>query len=348
MRALLAWTAQALREWTWMHTLAGVSLGCLALFNMSGALFFPADFKWARNLSYNILQFGLPFLLWLGVADRAVLAGVGAAWAYGLALIVTVASGVWLLGPALSPLFSAEPEWSFLNDMGLFLNVFVPFAMVTLGYAHWRSAMRSRERLQSAYLARARHEQQVQAARLLALQARVDPQLLFDSLQRIRSDVQAKAGDAETILNDLIALLRTMQPHAQATSSSLLRELQLVQAYARVAQLPSLGEPGLTLQCEPDSLSAAFAPMVLLPLMRQMAEAAPGTGWCIRAHVADSRLSLVIAAQQNNADAQAAFCALDAKAIAARLQAVHGDSAQLDIEPHMPSLRINIAYRTEP
>ena len=47
-------------------------------------------------------------------------------------------------------------------------------------YARWRAAQQSMRLVQANETQRARTAQRLQSARLLALQARVDPQLLFD------------------------------------------------------------------------------------------------------------------------------------------------------------------------
>ena len=52
-------------------------------------------------------------------------------------------------------------------------------------YAYWRVTQRAMRRAQAGETERAYSEQRVQTARLLALQSRVEPQLLFDTLGRV-------------------------------------------------------------------------------------------------------------------------------------------------------------------
>jgi LytS/YehU family sensor histidine kinase len=252
------------------------------------------------------------------------------------------------LGPALAPFFSAEPGWSSSHDIALFLNTLMPYAIVSLGYAHWRDTLRTRSRLSAARLGRAQHEQHLQASRLLALQARVDPQLLFDTLRRIRAEVNTGGIGGEAILNDLITLLRTMQPHAAATSSSLVRELDLLRAYGRVAQIQSLIEPELQLQCHPDTLHTVFAPMLLLPLLRELTDAAPASRWRLGATHAQQRLKITVTAQLHTAASQAAFAKLEPGAYLRRLQAVHGASASTHIHAAQSLLTLELPYTTAP
>jgi hypothetical protein len=242
-----AWWRDTWREWGWVHTAMGLLLGSLALFNMGTLLFYSGEFNVLRAWVYNVCEFGLPGVLALRMADRAAADGVPRVLAYGTALVGVIVMGVWLIGPLMFPIIGGEDNWNSRNDVMLALSLLLPLSLGTVAYAHWRRCHETLQRLQGAEVARAREEQQLQSARLLALQARVEPQFLFDTLQRVldllpagdvalqaRPSEQTSALPSEQLLANLCDLLRIMQAAPDTTVSTAAREQALAQAYARV------------------------------------------------------------------------------------------------------------------
>jgi hypothetical protein len=113
-------------------------------------------------------------------------------------------------------------------------------------------------------------------ARLQALQARVDPQLLFDMLDAVRRSYADDASRAERLLDELIAFLRAALPRLRTTSSSVSREAELARAYARLRALASATDISLTLHVSADLMGARFPPGVLLPLIDDALRIRPG------------------------------------------------------------------------
>ena len=341
----LAWFTDTLREWSWRHVALGMMVGSLALFNMGGMLFWPADFPFARSWVYNVFEFGLPFVFFVRVADRAVADGVPRWLAYALVVLGVIAIGVWVIGPLIFPIIGGDPDWGIDKDVHLAFSLLLPFAVATVAYANWRRERDTLERLHSAEIARARQEQLVQSARLLALQTRVEPQFLFDALHRVRNLIEPSAAAAERLLGDLIALLRTMQPAAGATASTLAREIGLVQAYARASEAAALQEPRLQMHAHDDALQARFAPLVLLPALRSLVGDAPDSHWQVGAMCIDGRLRMVITPSANLASAVTALTSLDCTSLQQRLAAVHGGDARLAVSTSdSPALHIDTAH----
>jgi hypothetical protein len=342
------WLVESLREWSWRHSAIGVLVGALALFNLGGAFFFPDDFAYGRNLAYNICEFGLPYVLALRIADRAVADGVPRALAYSAAVLAVIAIGVWVIGPLLLPLIGGEAEWTAADDTALAFGLVLPFSIGTVAYAAWRRERDTQARLQAAEVSRAQQEQQLQSARLLALQARVEPQFLFDALARVREGIApdaAESGVAERRLGDLIALLRALQPAAGATASTLGREFDLVRAHARTSEAAALQPPRLVLQAAETALRARFAPLVLLPALRALVGDAPQAGWQVQAVSANDRLHLTIAPRSIDAAAITALQVLDSRVFAERVMAVHGRGAALAVSGGAaPALHIDVPY----
>jgi hypothetical protein len=381
MNSPLLWLRHALRGWGWLHTSMGLLLGTLALFNMGALLLYSGSFNAHRAWVYNVLEFGLPGVLALRMADAAVAGGARRWLAYSVAVVVVICTGVWVIGPLLYPLLGGETEWGLRQDVMLALNLALPFSVGTVAYAHWRQGSDRLLRLQNAEVARATEERLLQSARLLALQARVEPQLLFDTLGRVRdasspsphssaavpADTPAKDG-AGQLLDDLCALLRALQPAAGATASTLAREWALVQAYARVAAMPALLPPRLQwvdqpLHVEQRPVSATdlsgyapaarLAPLLLLPALRSLVGDAPQDPWRLLAVAAAGRLRISIQPLVPTLASGVALAALDVNTLRSRAQAVHGPDAsvavQVNVDPHTPTACvIDLALSFEP
>jgi hypothetical protein len=337
----LFWLRETLREWGWMHTGMGLLLGSLALFNMGALLFYSNEFAFQRAWLYNVLEFGIPGVLALRVADRASADGVPRVLAYGVAVVGVIAAGVWVIGPLMFPLIGGEADWNSANDVILAFSLLLPLSLGTVAYAHWRRGSDTLQRLQNAEAARAREEQSLQSARLLALQARVEPQFLFDTLKHVMHRVGDGDSDsdgdgpgpsmpaAEQLLADLSALLRAMQLAVGATASTVERELALVQAYARAADAPALQAPRLHLHSDADAASARLAPMLLLPTLRQLVGDAPAGAWRVQVSAPAPRLHIHIRPKAPDRATTVALNALDISALQARAHAVHGPDASL-------------------
>jgi Histidine kinase len=335
----LHWLRESLREWGWAHTSIGLLLGSLALFNMGALLFYGGDFNFSRAWIYNVFEFGLPGVLAMRMADRAAADGVPRGLAYGMAVLLVIVLGVWVIGPLMFPAIGGEPDWTARNDVTLAFSLLLPASLGTVAYAHWRRGSETLQRVQAAEVARARQEQLLQSARLLALQARVEPQFLFDTLQRVRDEINGAAPAAEQRLADLSALLRAMQPAVGATASTVEREWALVQAYARAAEAPALRPPRLQWQAERLAASARLAPLLLLPALRQLVGDASAGQWRLQAVVVQQRLRITVAANAPDWATRVALQALDTAALQGRLHAVHGPDARLfaatGAEPHL-------------
>jgi len=104
-------------------------------------------------------------------------------------------------------------------------------------------------------------------ARLQAMQARIDPQLLFDMLDAVRRSYEDDASRAERLLDELIAFLRAALPRLREASSSVPREAESARAYARLRALAGARDVGMTLSVSAALMDARFPPGVLLLLL---------------------------------------------------------------------------------
>jgi hypothetical protein len=336
---------ETLREWGWRHFAWSLIVGSASAFNMGGMLFLNPEYSLFEIWCWNVTQFGFPYVFMLRIADRAVAAGALRPLAYSIVVLLSVALGVWVFGWMLVPVFGANDAWTTREDFGLAATRLLTLGMGTLVYAHWRREHDTLARVRAAEVERVRKGQLVQAARLLSLQARVEPQFLFDTLGRVRDAIDRSLGTAEQLLGDLIALLRAMQPAAGATASTVAREFDLVRAYARASQAPALQPPRLVLEAEGDALYARLAPLVLLPALRSLVDGAPATGWRVGAACVGDRLRLAVRPSVADATATTALQVLDVGTLRERLNAVHGRDALLLVSADVPTaLQIEVPF----
>jgi hypothetical protein len=119
--------------------------------------------------------------------------------------------------------------------------------------------------------------QQMAHAQLQAIQARVDPQLLFDMLAAVKRFYEQDAARAEQLLDELTAFLRAALPRLRSARSTLEVEFGLVGCYVRL--LRSAHDAPIALQVTlPDMLETEEFPAgLLLPLLTPAQGALPRT-----------------------------------------------------------------------
>jgi len=146
----------------------------------------------------------------------------------------------------------------------------ISLVMVLLYFAHLR---RSREheqaaaRLAAAQAAQRDARRRVVQARLQEVQARIDPQVLFEMLDTVRRLHERDAARAERFLDELIVFLRAALPRLRTAWSSLLREVELARAFVSLHALADADGPEMATEVAPDAMHARFPPGVLLPLL---------------------------------------------------------------------------------
>jgi hypothetical protein len=142
--------------------------------------------------------------------------------------------------------------------------------MAWLFFAHLGRSRRHQQasaRLSAAQAAQRHARNRIVQARLQEVQARIDPQVLFEMLEAARQLYQRDAQQAERLLDELIAFLRAALPRLRTPSSTLLREVDLARAYVRLHALAGEFEMEMTVDIAPDTIHARFPAGVLLPLL---------------------------------------------------------------------------------
>jgi len=245
-----------------------------ALLSVLAAVFSPAGLILMFEGSRLSLQFAnllsgrwvctmLPLVFAAMVADEAYRDGVQPVVAYGTALMFG-----WVAG-ALLDLLGANTLGLWAFNMWRVKNLLAQGSLCIAIYAYWRTTQHALERIQTSEADRMRDRQQLLAARLMALQARVEPQFLFDALSRIGELHERDPHAADAMLADVIALLRAMLPLGNARTSTVAREFALAEAWLRVQR--HLGRPlEVEMAASPLAAGSGIGALLLLPLLQEL------------------------------------------------------------------------------
>ncbi|MBL8277214.1 MAG: histidine kinase [Pelomonas sp.] len=148
------------------------------------------------------------------------------------------------------------------------LWVFMP-ALMIVGVLEFRTVRRRQE--QAAQHLLREHSQlrrHALGARLAALQAQVDPALLFDALVSVEQAYDRQDASASARLERLIRHLRVALPRLREAGATLGAEAELIASYLDL--LRDLHGSAPAFDCELGSLGATpLPPMLLLPLVQR-------------------------------------------------------------------------------
>jgi hypothetical protein len=195
----------------------------------------------------GLLLTGVALVLAVSIADAYVRRGARPIKAYGAAVFVSavVTSIVnWYLTLALGGQnwFDPDVPLAVQRTEMLFTSVLqiVQSGFVVAAYLQWREREGMSRRLQASQLRRARDEQHMQQTNLRALQARIEPELLFAALHRVGELAETASARADRLLDDVIALLRLLMPGdvvvGNRLDATVEDELAIAVAYARVRE----------------------------------------------------------------------------------------------------------------
>jgi|GEM_PF-1381636 len=282
------------------------------------------------------------------VADRAVDEGAPRRNAYVMAALVGCLIGILLSEPLnwawrkylLPDLWPTQRTWLHGTPSLYFHPIFALTHWLLIGgsavflYADRRAARKTAQLLLTAELDRVRRSKVALESRLQAMQARVEPQFLFNTLAQVERLYESDPAMAGRMLDDLISYLRAAMPLMRDTSSTVGQEMDLARAYLDIVRI-RLGERlAFDIKTPPEIRDMRMPPMMLLPLIDHAIvcglEPSTATGTIsIRTELIDGRLRLAIA------DSGAAFVPEiggdGINGIRERLAALFGDNARLDL-----------------
>lgn len=274
------------------------------------------------------------------VADEAVERGAPRLRTYVIAVVCGAAIGAIVqyavrLPFGLRTMISNEEFLVRITQpMLVFLDWTTIGGLATFVYVNLRTARQAAARRRAAEIARLEARRRTLESRLQAMQARVEPQFLFNTLAQVRQLFQSDAALAGKMLDDLIAYLRAALPHLRESSSTLGKEAALARAYLDIVRV-RLGERlAFDISIPKELEDARLPPMMMLPLIDHalvygLDASQAGGAIRVETSVGDGRLRLAIT------DSGAGFVPggggnLDN--IKERLFALYGESAALRLQ----------------
>jgi hypothetical protein len=138
--------------------------------------------------------------------------------------------------------------------------------LTTWCYESADRARRSTAVLRENEIARQSAERWLLDMRLRRLQARLDPRVLFDTLDEIGHLYRTQPGAAELLLERLIHYLRCALPQLRQAESTIQCEVDLALAYAQILRGADGGTLTVEAHVEAGAARARFPPMVVQPI----------------------------------------------------------------------------------
>jgi hypothetical protein len=337
---VLQWIVGAWRRLGWRHFVIAILLGIAAV------MFAPNGGAWLyvgqrgpdpilEVLSGQWIVQTFPLIFAALVADEASDAGVGPFLAYGSAIVLSA-----ILLPPLDPVFTRlvglPPAGRLFNNF-LFIELILEGGFFVSAWGYWHVTQRAIGLAHAAEAERVCDQQRLFNARLMTLQARVEPQFLFDALSKVRETHERDAGVADTLLADMISLLRAMLPTTSGATSTVEREFGLARGWVRVqSQIGGCAE--LDIADPGEAAASALGPMLVLPMLRAAiggADANAGS-WRLAAHLTPAskaasgrRLQISLTPGAGQAVASNTHFSADMAAVQERVTQLYGNDGAL-------------------
>lgn len=339
--------------WRQIRGAAWFGLGVAAfihLIEVNSVLHFAATIPWHVLILRTLFVFELEAFCLLGalvIADRAVDQGANRRLAYvaaalggcmaGILLNFTVFNWAWrtfVWPEAWPPLSRPWTHAFYYGPIYELTSWLVVGGSAVFLYADRRAATKTELHLHAAELDRIRRAKLALESRLQAMQARVEPRFLFNTLAHVERLYARDPVLGARMLDDLIDYLRAAMPHMRDTSSTVVQEIDLARAYLDIVRIRSGDQLTFSIEVPPSAGGIRMPPLILLPLLDRSIEhalASPqaiGTiairaevdGGLLRLTVSDRRADL---AWDTRDDALASF--------RERLAALYGAEATLDL-----------------
>jgi len=240
---------------------------------------------------------------------------------------------LWLIASGVAPDIRAEQfveyAWTFSPSL-LTIGALSAFGAMLAADAARRDATLRNLQLEHARFARLAFE-----ARLAALQARVEPRFLFETLSEIERLYERNAALGAKVLDELIVYLRAALPAIEEDASSTLgAELELAGTWLDIMGIRSGGRLTFAITDEAPG-DARLAPMLLLPLVQCAAQGGSDRTRAVYLLTAESggRVRVTIVGPASAFSTSAMSAAVDA--VRERLDGLYGDTGSLALQPAM-------------
>ncbi len=340
-RATLRRTAANLPLWLALTVLVVVS-STLAILTRNGldVRTFVASEPF-RCLLLSDTLFVVCIMLAVVVADEVVARGAGRTASYACALVAGCATGAWAQAHAISALgWTAIPgipaDMVATRPLQLFFYAMVYATFGCFVYVNHRTARLAEQRMRDAELARANSRRRTLESQLQAMQARVEPQFLFNTLAHVCDLYESDEAAASRMLDDLIAYLRAALPHLRESRSTLGREVELVRAWLDIVRGGLQADSPLEIVLPSALASRPMPAMTLLPLIdHAVGQRRHASAWQgpmrIECTAHGGRLRIEFTHVPGGMGAEPGSSGTAPHALAERLRALYGEEARLDV-----------------
>lgn len=306
-------------------------LGRLAYFRQTR--FVWPEWYWKASLMIDLLIIACVMLAVL-VADEAVSRGARRWTSYLAAVAAGCVLATWAQWE-LHLLFGWVGLEARTQPLRVFLSAFLYSTLACFVYVNLKTARLAADRMRASELARAKSRRRTLESRLQALQARVEPQFLFNTLAQVRDLYERDAVVAGRVLDDLISYLRAALPHLRESSSTLGQEVALARAYLDIMRVRLGDRLDFSIDVPEATKSARMPPMMLLPLIdhalvyglqpgdlaRTIRIATEAEHGRLRLAITDSSVAFLPGTHSDGLEN-----------IAQRLRALYGDDARFELE----------------
>ena len=284
------------------------------------------------------LSMALCILLATLVADEFVADVARRLPAYACAVVIGSAAGAlvqWaahraLRVPMVFDLAALQTHVELMQPLALFFEYLVWGSIIVLLYVNGRTALLASVRMDAAQLQRANVQRRALETKLQALQARVEPQFLFNTLARVRELYASDPVTGSRMLGGLIVYLRAALPQLRDSTSTLEQELRLVAAYVKMLRI-AMGKPiPLDIDAPRGVRASRMAAVILLPLVNDALLASSHDDPIrIKALAVDGKLRMELSCASGAPSRAPSDCVMQVRR---RLRALYGERATLDCE----------------
>ena len=216
------------------------------------------------------------------------------------------------------------------------------WATLTIIAEFYRRETRSIEAMHQAEVDRLTLDREMAAARLQVLRAQIEPHFLFNTLANVRRLYQTDLARGRLMLEHLMRYLEVALPRMRDETSSLERERALIESYLNVQQIRMGRRLTFTIDI-PGSLDATTVPsMMLLTLVENAIKHGlnpllDGGHIDVVARIDGDELLLTVADSGRGFGTETAGGGTGLANIRARLAAMYGGAASLDLRNNEPT-----------
>jgi len=237
----------------------------------------------------------------------------------------------------------------------LWLRYALIAALLTVVGEIYRRELQSLQAMRAAEADRAAFEQATLQARLQVLQAQIEPHFLFNTLANVRRLYELDGPAGRRMLEHLMHYLEVALPSMRVDRSTLDSEAMLADAYLRLQQVRMGRRLAFAIDVAPALGGTEMPPMMLLTLVENaikhgLAPLPEGGRIDIAARRAsDGTLSLTVIDDGRGFGGDTSGGGTGLANIRARLAALYGPRARLDIDANEPrGVRAAITLPAEP